>query len=614
MKKTLSLSLGGRVFAVEEDAYARLSAYLTALKDRFRGEPAVDELMQDIEASLAEKCAQRIQPYKEALTLADVEEVIAVLGDVDEIADEERSEAEPAPEAEGPSAPKRLYRDAEDVAVAGVSAGLAAYLDVDPLYVRLGFIVLTLLNGIGFVLYGILWLVVPRAVTPVQKLEMRGRPTSVNALQERLREKASELSQEGKSAWKRLEAPTSPLRRLLSLPVRLVAMVFGFCKRIVLAIGPILRVLVGAALALFATLGIAGVTMLAALLAFRARSPYLVSDVPLAELSQNPSYYVGIGTFFLLCAVPLFFVALLGATIIRRKSAFRTAVVASLAALWIVAAATGAVVAAELIPWAQERAQQRQTQELTTRTYTPGMVEGLVASGRIRLSVVQGEVPSLVLRGRASDLEALTTEEANGVLAIDQRPHVSRFCIFCEARPIEGVLTLPVLNAVQAGDRTQVTVRGFAGDIRLTVKDVARLEMELRGQSATATVSDVARLSLTGSSARLAVEAQDASRTEADVNVSGTVTVRQKDVARVTLNGTAAELRASLQDATRLEAAGLAADLVAVSATDVGRAEVSPRRDFMATSTDASRILHGDLAPTAAHRDDQGRIERREAE
>ncbi len=613
MKKTLSLSLGGRVFAVEEDAYARLSAYLTALKDRFCGEPAVDELMQDIEASLAEKCAQRITPYKEALTLADVEEVIAVLGDVDAIADEGRSEAEPIPEAEAASVPKRLYRDAEDVVVAGVSAGLAAYLDVDPLYVRLGFIVLTLLNGIGFVLYGILWLVVPRALTPVQKLEMRGRPTSVQALQERLREKASELSQEGKAAWKRLEGPTSPVRRLLSLPVRLVAAVFGFFTRLVSAIGPVLRVLVGASLALFATLGIAGVAMLAALLAFRARSPYLVSDVPLAELAQHPSYYVGIGAFFLLCAVPLFFVALLGTTILRRKSAFRTAVVASLAALWVVAAATGAVVATELVPWAQERAQQRHEQELTTRTYAPGSVQALVASGRIRLRVVQGESSSLVLRGGIHDLETLTTKERDGVLSIDHRSLGSRFCLFCDAQPIEGVLTLPALNAVEARDRTQVTVQGFSQDMRLTVKDVARLEMGLRGQGVTASVSDVAHLSLTGSSTELAVEAQDASRTEADVNVSGTLTVRQTDVARVTLKGGAAELRAHLQDATRLEASGLAADVVAVSAQDVGRAEVSPRRGFTATSTDASRILHGDLAPTASYRDGQGRIERNNA-
>lgn len=611
MKKILSLSLGGRVFAVEEDAYARLSAYLSALKERFRGEPSVDELMQDIEASLAEKCAQRIQPYKEALALADVEAVIALLGDVDEIADGEDAEAGPSAQPDAGTTPRRLYRDAEDVVVAGVCAGLGAYLGVDPLYVRLGFIILTLINGIGLVLYGVLWLVIPRALTPLQKLEMRGRPAKVSELQERVREKASELSQEGKQAWMRLEGPGSPVRRLLGLPVRLVAAVFAFVRRVALAVGPVVRVLVGVGLAAGATFGIAAVTMLAAVLAFRVRSPYVVSDLPLAELAGNPSYYAGIAALFLAFAIPLFFLALLGATLIRRRSAFRTGVVATLVVVWVSAVGTGAVVATELVPWAQERAEQRQAQETATRTYAAEAARELVVSGQVHLAVVSGETPSLVLTGRASDLEGVTSEGRDGILRIGQRPRAARICFFCAVQPIEGTLTLPDgLGSVQASDRTQLRLRGFSADMRLAVEDAARLEVELRGQTATATVTDVARLTLTGTSTRLALEAQDASRTQADLAVSEVVTVRQKDVARVTLNGAAAELWATLQDASRLEASGLAAGLVAVSAKDVGRAEVSPRQAFMATSTDASRILHGDLLPTSAHREDQGRIER----
>lgn len=614
MKKTLSLSLGGRVFAFEEDAYARLSDYLAGLKDRFRGEPAVAELLNDIESSLAEKCTQRIHPYKEAVTLADVEEIIAVMGDVDEIADEDRpASAESVSQTEAPQTPKRLYRDAEDVVVAGVCAGLAAYLAVDPLYVRLGFIILTLLNGIGFVLYGILWLVVPRALTPVQKLEMHGRPTNLNELQERVRQKAADLSQEGRLAWKRLEGPASPLRRLLGLPIRLVAVVFGFLKAVILAIGPIIRILAGATLTLFATLGIAGVTMLAAVLAFRAGSPYLVSDVPLAELAQNPLYYLGIAALFVFFAVPLFLIALLGATILRRKSAFRSAIVAFLVAFWIVAAGTAAVVGVELVPWVSERVQQQRTQDVTTRAFPQEGVNALVIGGQLRLKVVRGDVPALSLRGRSADLDALLLQTQGGTLMIDQRPFKAPFCLLCGYQPIEGTVTLPVLDSVRALDFARLSLSGFTEDLRLDVRDGARVESVLFGQSATATVSDVARLELTGTTTRLRIDAQDAAHVEVEVGQAQEIVVKQKDVTRVQLKGKTEILRADLQDAARLEAADLLADRVEVSAQDVGRADLSPLRDFMATSTDASRILHGDLAPTSAYQDDHGRIERRNA-
>ena len=45
--------------------------------------------------------------------------------------------------------------------VAGVAAGLADWLGVDPIVVRIAFVVLTLSSGIGIVLYGLCWLAIP---------------------------------------------------------------------------------------------------------------------------------------------------------------------------------------------------------------------------------------------------------------------------------------------------------------------------------------------------------------------------------------------------------------------------------------------------------------------
>ncbi len=56
----------------------------------------------------------------------------------------------------------KLTRSNNDVMVAGVAAGLAEYLDIDPVLVRLFFVLLTLLGGHGILVYVILWLLMPQ--------------------------------------------------------------------------------------------------------------------------------------------------------------------------------------------------------------------------------------------------------------------------------------------------------------------------------------------------------------------------------------------------------------------------------------------------------------------
>ena len=46
--------------------------------------------------------------------------------------------------------------------VAGVATGLATYLDVDPVLVRVGFVLGAFANGIGVLAYIILWVLVPQ--------------------------------------------------------------------------------------------------------------------------------------------------------------------------------------------------------------------------------------------------------------------------------------------------------------------------------------------------------------------------------------------------------------------------------------------------------------------
>lgn len=56
---------------------------------------------------------------------------------------------------------RRLRRDPARGAIAGVATGLADYFGLDPVLVRIGFLVATLLHGIGLLAYVVCWVVMP---------------------------------------------------------------------------------------------------------------------------------------------------------------------------------------------------------------------------------------------------------------------------------------------------------------------------------------------------------------------------------------------------------------------------------------------------------------------
>lgn len=64
---------------------------------------------------------------------------------------------------------KQLVRFQHDNMFLGVASGLAAYLNIDPVIVRLAFVLLTLANGFGLVLYLIMALIMPTESAPAAK-------------------------------------------------------------------------------------------------------------------------------------------------------------------------------------------------------------------------------------------------------------------------------------------------------------------------------------------------------------------------------------------------------------------------------------------------------------
>jgi phage shock protein PspC (stress-responsive transcriptional regulator) len=180
MKKTFSVNLGNRVFSIDDDAYIRLKEYLDRIESYFSDEKEREDIINDIELRISELFTERLGLNKQVITLRDVEEVIAIMGDPKEISGTEgqAGDYKSHDSHQRRTGSRRIYRDPDDRMIGGVCGGLAAYLGIDPVIVRILFI-LFLIFGIGFLVYIILWIVVPEAKTTAQKLEMRG--DTVNA-------------------------------------------------------------------------------------------------------------------------------------------------------------------------------------------------------------------------------------------------------------------------------------------------------------------------------------------------------------------------------------------------------------------------------------------------
>ena len=69
---------------------------------------------------------------------------------------------------------KRMYRNPDDTIISGVCGGIGAYLNTDPVLVRILFVIFTAFFGVGFFVYIALWISLPPATTDARKREMYG--------------------------------------------------------------------------------------------------------------------------------------------------------------------------------------------------------------------------------------------------------------------------------------------------------------------------------------------------------------------------------------------------------------------------------------------------------
>lgn len=325
MEKVMHISLGGYSFTVDQEGYQLLRGYLDSLIARFGSGAEGREVLQSIEERLAELLSGTPGFAVGCLTADAVRSAIEQIGTPDDIAPE--AVVNDHEQAEHYHQRLRLYRDPDHRVFGGVCAGLGLRVGVSPWIFRLLFIVGACMYGAGILVYIVLWLAIPKAVTPLQKMEMKGEPLTFDRLQDEIRSQYQNLRGEARGGRRMGGRSENVFLGLLSL---LGTVLLGLLR--------VLVVVVGAGLVVASAVGAVGM-LIAAFAMVRWFDTELLGGFGQALSSIVNTHGLSIPWVLLIelvVLIPLGFLFVLG---LRCLTRFRVNRVASLIALgvWIAA-------------------------------------------------------------------------------------------------------------------------------------------------------------------------------------------------------------------------------------------------------------------------------------
>ena len=230
MNKTVTINISGIIFHIEEDAYDSLSKYLTTIKGYFNTTDGGNEIMSDIEARIAELLQEKINTSKQVVLMTDVEHVKSIMGKPEEFGGD-NTKAENKTEQQYSTAndekiKRRLFRNPDEKALGGVCSGLAAYFDVDTVWIRLAMFFLIFFGGLSLWVYIILWIIIPEAKTTADKFAMRGESANINNIVQNFKDEAQDVKNRFKSGEFANNA-SSNISRILNGFFKAIGRLFG---------------------------------------------------------------------------------------------------------------------------------------------------------------------------------------------------------------------------------------------------------------------------------------------------------------------------------------------------------------------------------------------------
>ncbi len=265
MNKTVTVNIGGMVFHIEEHAYEKLKKYLEAIRGYFTTSDGRDEIIQDIESRIAEMFTERIGTNRQVVVDDDVEHVINTMGRPDQVAGENAEEKASEPfssysTTNSGRSYRRLFRDPDDKVIGGVCSGIAHYLGCDPVWIRLGFAIALFVFGTGFLLYLLLLIIIPKAQSTTDKLEMKGQPVNIDNIKKTIQDEFEDVKSKFNNGGFRdaTRRSGSAVSRFFEMLGHIIVGAFKVFFKIIAFI--LMIALIGTLIALFVvSLGVAGV-------------------------------------------------------------------------------------------------------------------------------------------------------------------------------------------------------------------------------------------------------------------------------------------------------------------------------------------------------------------
>jgi len=190
MNKALNIHLAQIKFSIDEKGYSKLKSYLKNLEKLFISTEGKEEIIEDIEARIAEIFSQYKKYDNYVISEKEVESVIQTMGTVEDLTDDEVSK-----ENTDPKTSRKFFRDSDDYWFGGVAGGISKYFALDTLWVRLVLFILFLF-GVPFtiLIYILIWIFAPEAKTTADKIRMKGEPVNISSIKNKVKEEYEELS------------------------------------------------------------------------------------------------------------------------------------------------------------------------------------------------------------------------------------------------------------------------------------------------------------------------------------------------------------------------------------------------------------------------------------
>jgi len=365
MEKTIIINIGNTIIHIEESAYELLKAYLNEVKQYFANHADDLEIVTDIENRIAELLTEQLEEQKkQVVDSANVNSVIAQMGRVQDFDTVEEGEEEPVINNtyQHQYVEKKLYRDMDDRVVAGVCAGIAHFVNADPKWIRLATLLISFVGGFGILVYALLWIIMPKAKSRVEKMEMKGEPANLQGFQKNLDEELQAVKE-------RLTEVNKHAQPLFSRFGIFIGEFFEWLGRFISGTGKVIFKVIAGFIVVFGVLFlIALIIGTAAFQGFWDASIY--EYFPFSIVNESNRGIILFGAF-IVCFVPVLALVLFSIRVAFNKQAINKTLSFALLIIWLAGVAVTGYQAAKISSEFKQHAELTQTTDLKSfPTYT----------------------------------------------------------------------------------------------------------------------------------------------------------------------------------------------------------------------------------------------------